>query len=425
MLRIYIRKHAPACIKGDSCKCGWWISGVNDYGVHLKQQALKVYSKAAAEAKRREFNQQGSPASLAALQIRPVPLSEIVEPFLAEHTAIGNRSVYVERNRMIGDMLMAFLQKEGVTDARNVPTASLLKLRQGWMTRSVKPLRPSTANLYMGQIGSMFRFAVRTGKIDKDPTVPIQAIRARKRNPESDLEDMSETRTLPLDEDGDQNYRKIMDSVIPWMKGELAQKGRGYTRLVRSSPSLLMDDPERFRLLLEFMYETGLRISDALHLRPERIVIDSCVASYSTVQIKTGDPVTVFFPVSLAQRLRALSRSSKGYPFYDGLVPWRQFISNHIYKALRNLGRTIGVEGLRPHRFRDSFAVNRLNENMPIDKVSILLGHRNIRTTILHYNPWVKSRHENLRANYLAARSTGEFARPAEVIPFPSGRKPA
>src|SRR5436305_632119 len=68
-LRLYIRQHAPQCLKRMNervakgeiqplssddlldyrrCKCGWWMYGTTDNGVRYKPHALKVYSYAEA-----------------------------------------------------------------------------------------------------------------------------------------------------------------------------------------------------------------------------------------------------------------------------------------------------------------------------------------------------------------------------------------
>ena len=51
------------------------------------------------------------------------------------------------------------------------------------------------------------------------------------------------------------------------------------------------------------------------------------------------------------------------------------------------------------HRFRDTFAVDLLSHGVPIDQVSILLGHSSIKTTEKHYAPWVKARQDQLEAS--------------------------
>jgi len=49
--------------------------------------------------------------------------------------------------------------------------------------------------------------------------------------------------------------------------------------------------------------------------------------------------------------------------------------------------------------FRDTFAVELLNKGVPIDRISLLLGHSSVRVTEKHYAPFVKERQQQLE-NY-------------------------
>jgi integrase len=46
--------------------------------------------------------------------------------------------------------------------------------------------------------------------------------------------------------------------------------------------------------------------------------------------------------------------------------------------------------------FRDTFAVELLLAGVPIDQVSVLLGHKSVKITEKHYAPWVKARQNQL-----------------------------
>src|SRR5882762_1778632 len=51
------------------------------------------------------------------------------------------------------------------------------------------------------------------------------------------------------------------------------------------------------------------------------------------------------------------------------------------------------------HRLRDTSSVELLLAGVPIERVSILLGHQRVRITVKHYSPWVRSRQEQLEAD--------------------------
>lgn len=55
------------------------------------------------------------------------------------------------------------------------------------------------------------------------------------------------------------------------------------------------------------------------------------------------------------------------------------------------------------HMFRDTFAVEMLLAGVPIDQVSILLGHSSVRVTEKHYSPWVRARQDQLEKSVQSA----------------------
>jgi integrase len=79
--------------------------------------------------------------------------------------------------------------------------------------------------------------------------------------------------------------------------------------------------------------------------------------------------------------------------------------------------------------FRDTFAVELLNRGVPIDRVSLLLGHSSVKVTERHYAPFVKERQQQLEvyarlawddsgvetANLQGVPSTGSKPAPAQV----------
>jgi Phage integrase family len=73
---------------------------------------------------------------------------------------------------------------------------------------------------------------------------------------------------------------------------------------------------------------------------------------------------------------------------------------------LRRLFKLAGVPNGHPHRFRDTFAVELLLAGVPIERVSILLGHQSVTITEKHYAPWVRSRQEQLEADLANAWSS-------------------
>ncbi len=67
--------------------------------------------------------------------------------------------------------------------------------------------------------------------------------------------------------------------------------------------------------------------------------------------------------------------------------------------------------------FRDTFAVEMLLGGVPLEQVSMLLGHKSIRITEKHYAPWVKARQDQLESSVRRAWES------ANVVSIEKGKK--
>ena len=65
-------------------------------------------------------------------------------------------------------------------------------------------------------------------------------------------------------------------------------------------------------------------------------------------------------------------------------------------RAFKLLFKLAEVPTGHAHRFRDTFAVELLLAGIPLERVSILLGHQSTRITEKHYAPWVRERQEQI-----------------------------
>jgi len=92
-----------------------------------------------------------------------------------------------------------------------------------------------------------------------------------------------------------------------------------------------------------------------------------------------------------------LYTAKTGTPVYCPLLPFVIEALHAIAEKTAYFFILTGISEGHAHRFRDTFSVELLLGGVPIERVSILLGHQSVRITEKHYAPWVKARQEQLR----------------------------
>ena len=189
--------------------------------------------------------------------------------------------------------------------------------------------------------------------------------------------------------------------------------------IIKPNPTLPFSDAEVVKLLARADFRTnvffrvllhsGLRIIDASGLRPEKIE-DGKLFLYSQ---KTGTPVRIPLPPDLLQDLCHLKLVGGFYFAVESSDPMN--IAEYYRRRLNKVAIAAGLahprkkgsprtkHAIHPHRFRDTFAVRLLEKGVPLETVSILLGHTDLRTTQRSYAPWVKSLQDNLEKAVAAA----------------------
>jgi len=150
----------------------------------------------------------------------------------------------------------------------------------------------------------------------------------------------------------------------------------------------------RLRGLVLLLRYSGMRIGDAVNLTTERIEANRLFL-YTQ---KTGVAVNTILPEFVLYALERTPRVTERHFFWDGETKLEIAVGSWR-RRLATLFELAKVEGAHPHRFRDTFAVELLLSGVPIERVSILLGHQSVRITERHYAPWVRSRQEQLEAD--------------------------
>lgn len=157
---------------------------------------------------------------------------------------------------------------------------------------------------------------------------------------------------------------------------------------------------QRLRAFVLLLRYSGLRIGDAVQLNVSRIR-DKKLLLHTE---KTGVPVYCVLPDMVVKALDAAPHSSSRYFFWAGKSTVHS-AKGKWQRRLQRLFELAKVPNGHAHRFRDTFAVELLLSGVPLDRVSVLLGHSSVRITERHYAPWTRSRQEQIEADLKAAWS--------------------
>ncbi len=150
-----------------------------------------------------------------------------------------------------------------------------------------------------------------------------------------------------------------------------------------AAPDTSTESGLRDRAILEIMYASGLRVSEAVNLRIHDIDLDSgiltCTGKGSkTRRVPVGSSAVEWLKSYLAVRRKIeniendkLFVNSNGSP-----------VSRHtIYVSITEYAEKCGFTGVSPHTLRHSFATHLVQNNADIRSVQQMLGHVDISTT--------------------------------------------
>lgn len=379
MLSVYTRHHPDCAKKDDStyrrCRCPKWLDGTLPGRSGRFRVSAKTKSWEKAELVARKYEN----SALSGEELKPAKMptvKEAVGVFLADAEARGLAPATLQKLRGIFQVqLVGFAEESGITFLREFNSRNLTEWRQTWK-REKELARKKKFERVIG----FFWYCVRQGWLRENPTATMGRVIAKH---------------VPTDYFTADEYKRIIGAT--YRLGEYAERSRA---------------PEkrgiRIRALTELMRWSGLRIRDAVTLECGRLVENKLML----YQAKTGTPVFVPLPPHVADLLRSIPPGLKPNPnyfFWSGNGLPKTFVANwqRAYRRLfkvADLRRPDGTpKRCHCHMFRDTFAVEMLLAGVPIDQVSILLGHASVRVTEKHYSPWVRARQDQLEKSVQSA----------------------
>lgn len=346
MLSIWRRHNPKKCkLQGRrerKCRCPIWISGIDLSGAQIKETTgLRDWTR--AESYARHWDVEGAkPAEPAG----HITIEEWKKAYLQDAESPAGKNLNhatLRKYKLLFRQIDAFALDKGYRFVNQLDLAALTDFRSTW---KVSPL---TASKTLERLRSVLKFALRRKWIADNPALEL------------DSPKLKPTPTLPFTE---HEMEKILKAAA--------------------------DDPGVKAFILVMRY-SGLRISDTATLAVESLK-DGRIRLY---QAKTGQYVYVPVPKDVVSALQAVKPKDPDYFFWSGKSKVQTVVGNWRSR-LADVFLTAKIPNAHSHRLRDTFAVALLQAGVPLESVSVLLGHKSIRVTEKFYSPWVLTRQQQL-----------------------------
>ena len=376
-LTLY-RRHVGSCVvakstisarnkrKAMGCQCPIWMYGRTGNSV-VPRQSTGLTDLAEAEAMRDALIAQSKNEA-----VHGSKLGDCIAKYLASRKHELGEKTYGQTKLLLG-RLKNYCERQGVYFARELN----VDLLETFKVDGLPNLADTSKSTAVAKLRCFLRVAYQRGWIAESLKDKVTAYHA--------VYDQKEPYS-------DEAVALILNEALKLNGGT-----HGYAK-----------HPKTFRLLLELMLETGMRVGDSIRFDPAALVKGEHLWIYMFFmqkQKKTEKPkpVEAYITDRLKTAIDACEWLSPQRPFFYGESKNPAYLANEVYERMQTLGARCGVPDCRPHRLRDTFAVRKLLSGFQLDDVSRLLGHSSVKVTETYYAKWVSGR--KLRLERLVAES--------------------
>jgi integrase/recombinase XerD len=352
------------------CRCPIWADG--HFATERIRKSLDTGDWAKGErtaaGMEASWQERGSLATLSA-EREPVSIATACEDFLENARARGLQDSTRYKYKLLFEQMKTFARGNGLRSLRELDLPMLRKFRASWANKNF------SAQKKLESLRTFFRFAHANSWIAENTAAKLETQKTRP------------PQVLPFTRD-------------EWLSTltACAAYGDNYGRTGQ-------ENARRLRALVLVLRYSGLRIGDAVSLERERIA----GGKLSLYTAKTGTLVSCPLPDAVIQALDAVRGTSEKYFFWTGQGKLKSAVGDW-QRSLTKLFVLAKVRGGHPHRFRHTFAVELLLAGVPLERVSVLLGHSSTRITEKHYAAWVRARQEQLEADVRQSWGAGTDA---------------
>jgi len=360
MTLILYRRHKKTCpnfgkprrARQVKCKCKFWVDGV--LGGREVRLSLETRDSKKANEKLHEWEAK----ELVVEPSAAVTLADAWESLLADLEARKLSEQTIRKYKLLERQMKAYAEERGLRMLEQFDLDALSKFRATWKDG------PRTARKKLERLRAFFWFALKRKWVSDNPASDLKAPKV------------------------------TLCPTLPFTREEMLRILAAVDKYRQEFPRRDKENALRLRGLVLLLRYAGMRIGDAVSLTVDRIQ-GNRLFLYTQ---KTGVPVNTVLPDFVLKTLDATPKVTEQHFFWNGMDNL-EIVLRGWRKTFAKLFDLAKVKNGHAHRFRDTFAVELLLAGVPIERVSILLGHESVRTTEKHYAPWVKSRQEQLEAD--------------------------
>jgi len=363
-----------------------WVDGTLN-GVDMRE-SLKTrdWTKAAQMVQKWEAEERVTKVGA------PITLDQACTSNLADMATLSSETV--RKYKQLEKQMKEFATARGLRLLSEFDVDTLTQFKATWKDQT------RSANKKIERLRAFLRFAHDRDWVKTNPATKIKATKI-------DVADAQ-----PLSPEELQAFYAACDTLA---KDAPLNKQGSKQKALRLKPLCLV------------MRYGGSRISDAVKLDTAELQGNVLIIKKQT---KTNKGVRVLLPDFVIQELAKCPMVTPTRYFWSGNGILKTATGDYqemIKKAFDLAGIVKGDCNSMAHRFRDTFAVGLLLAETPIERVSKLLGHKNIAITIKHYSMWDLRQQKAADADIVAswendpmqAQENGGQKRDKSEVPLP------
>lgn len=240
--------------------------------------------------------------------------------------------------------IVQFYEFAGITDGKDIKEVDSLLVR-GWIIDLFEQdVKSTTINRKLSSLRTFFKWLLKEGIISKSPLQIVKGPKNEKRLP-------SFAKTSDLEKEHINNY--YSDDF----------NGR------------------RDRLIVELLYQTGIRLSELINLKETDIGTRS-IKVLGKRNKERIIPISSELNEQIQDYLFEANKITNKAPELFVLINGKKLYPKFVYRRINSyLGVTTNLEKKSPHVLRHTFATHMLNNGAGLEVLKELLGHASLSAT--------------------------------------------